>query len=118
MAYSSTESGRREVYVRPFPTGDGRLQVSQHGGDEPAWSPDGHRLFYFVNESAFAATLSTVGSTLRVARIDSLFENHNRDFSPHPDGKRFALLRAAGEGLKLVVVTNWLSEAKAKLAKR
>ena len=118
MAYESTESGRREVYVRPFPTGDARLQVSQHGGDEPAWSPDGHRLFYNVNESLFAATLSAVGSNLRVARIDSLFENHNHDFSPHPDGKRFALLRAAGEGLKLVVVTNWLSEAKAKLAKR
>ena len=62
--------------------------------------------------------ISAVGSNLRVARIDSLFENHTRDYSLHPDGKRFALLREVGEGLKLVVVTNWLSEAKAKLEKR
>ena len=55
-----------------------------------------------------------MSSNLRVARIDSLFENHTRDYSLHPDGKRFALLREVGEGLKLVVVTNWLSEAKAQ----
>ena len=59
-----------------------------------------------------------MGADLRVARTDSLFENHNREFSLHPDGKRFVLLRDAGEGFKLVVVANWLSEVKGKFEKR
>jgi len=47
LAYTSNESGRREVYVRPFPdAAEGRYQVSTAGGDTPWWSRDGHELFF------------------------------------------------------------------------
>ena len=47
MAYVSDESGKSEVYVRPFPDVDkGKWQVSTSGGDSPLWSPDGRELFY------------------------------------------------------------------------
>ena len=47
LAYYSSESGRQEVYVRPFPGIDtGRWQVSTAGGSRPAWSKDGRELFY------------------------------------------------------------------------
>jgi hypothetical protein len=36
----------------------------------------------------------------------------------HPDGRRFVVAHEAGEGSKLVVVTNWLAEARARLAGR
>ncbi|HXV60222.1 MAG TPA: protein kinase, partial [Vicinamibacteria bacterium] len=46
LAYVSDESGRREVYVQPFPEGEGRWPISNDGGDEPLWSPSGDELFY------------------------------------------------------------------------
>lgn len=43
LAYESTESGRSEIYVRPWPSvADGRWQVSANGGRAPLWSRDGH----------------------------------------------------------------------------
>jgi eukaryotic-like serine/threonine-protein kinase len=49
VAYNSNESGRREIYVRPFPVADGRSGkwlVSSNGGDQPRWRGDGRELFY------------------------------------------------------------------------
>jgi Tol biopolymer transport system component/tRNA A-37 threonylcarbamoyl transferase component Bud32 len=46
MSYVSGESGRQEVYVRPFPGPGGRVQVSVDGGSEPVWSRDGRELYY------------------------------------------------------------------------
>ena len=62
------------------------------------------------------ATLDVSGALPRLVRDDSLFADvYRKDYSIHPDGKRFALLRDAGEGAKLVVVTHWLEEALAQL---
>jgi len=36
LAYSSTESGREEIYVTRFPSGEGKWQVSQTGGTFPS----------------------------------------------------------------------------------
>ncbi|MEO5617538.1 MAG: protein kinase [Candidatus Eisenbacteria bacterium] len=46
LAYHSTESGRPEVYVRPFPGPGGKWQLSTEGGAEPRWSRKGTELFY------------------------------------------------------------------------
>lgn len=46
VAYMSDESGRSEVYVRPFPAGPGRAQVSSSGGGQPRWRGDGRELYY------------------------------------------------------------------------
>ena len=47
LAYASNESGRYEVYVRPFPDANaGRWQVSRNGGNEPVWAHNGRELFY------------------------------------------------------------------------
>jgi serine/threonine-protein kinase len=47
VAYVSNESGRREVYVRPFPGPGPKRQVSTNGGTSPQWSRDGREIFYF-----------------------------------------------------------------------
>ena len=41
LAYTSNESGRLEVYVRPYPAGAGRWQVSDNGGGFPRWAASG-----------------------------------------------------------------------------
>jgi Tol biopolymer transport system component len=51
LAYISTESGRSEVYITPYPEPRGKLKVSTEGGRAPLWSPDGRRL-YFLSGTA------------------------------------------------------------------
>ena len=47
LAYQSNDSGRAEIWVRPFAdVNGGRWQVSSGGGSQPLWSPDGRELFY------------------------------------------------------------------------
>ena len=46
MAFTSDRSGRREVYVRPFPPGEGEWTISIAGGEQPRWSGDGKELFF------------------------------------------------------------------------
>jgi Tol biopolymer transport system component len=46
IAYQSNESGRFEVYVRPFPGPGGESQISANGGESPRWKADGKEVFY------------------------------------------------------------------------
>ena len=64
MAYVSTESGRNEVYVRPYPGPGIALQVSTSGGDEPVWVGPGLHLFYRRGEAIFSVALSHSGGRL------------------------------------------------------
>jgi Tol biopolymer transport system component len=52
MAYVSDESGQREVYVRPFPVGEGQWKISIGGGDQPRWRGDGGELFFVGGQQA------------------------------------------------------------------
>ena len=59
MAYEADDSGRFEVYVRPFPNvDDGRWQISTAGGAEPVWGPAGRELFYRTNSEVVAVAIS------------------------------------------------------------
>lgn len=73
IAYSSNATGRREIWVRPFPeTGRGRYRVSTKGGISPAWNSDGRELFSFdaprlsASRWGKSATCSSSGSTSRI----------------------------------------------------
>ena len=56
LAYESNESGRAEVYVRPFPNVETALRpVSTGGGTRPVWSRNGRELFYFVEPDTIMA---------------------------------------------------------------
>src|SRR5262249_2478072 len=62
VAYVSNESGRPEIYVRPFPGPGGKWQISTEGGQSPAWSPKGNELFYRTgrsNENLMAVDIQT-----------------------------------------------------------
>jgi eukaryotic-like serine/threonine-protein kinase len=58
MAYESNESGESQIYVRPFPNlADARYQISNGGGRTPAWTPNGHDLFFVNRTSIMAVTV-------------------------------------------------------------
>ena len=104
LAYSSNETGRSEVYIRPFPEGSGRVQVSVNGGVYPRWRRDGREL-YFMNlvvlGSMMASEISVGGASLQRQAPRTLFQSiyagsaHDRGES-HPygvslDGQRFLI---------------------------
>jgi Tol biopolymer transport system component len=58
VAFVSDQTGVDEVYVSPI-RGDGDVvQVSQHGGIEPVWAPDGRELFYRSGREASVDLMS------------------------------------------------------------
>ena len=71
IAYMSNESGRPEIYVRPFAppgsTASGALwQVSTAGGIHPVWRPDGRELYYIDPVGALVTVpMAQVGGTLQ-----------------------------------------------------
>jgi serine/threonine-protein kinase len=120
MAYISDESGTFEVYARPFPGPGPRIQISQAGGSEPQWSPDGHTLFYRNGRVMYAADLAT-GSTLSVAGRRTLFtagfltDFTHANYDVAPDGHHLLMLRSGPDEAQTIVVLGWASELRARL---
>jgi hypothetical protein len=119
VAYTSTVSGRLEVYVRPFPEGDGRWQVSVNGGQAPLWRPDGSELFFSEDTTLKASRVSTTGA-FSASAPEPLFEHPTLRAGPAPaaryavsrEGQRFLTVETERERETPVVrvVQNWLSE--------
>ena len=116
LAYESNEAGRDEIYVRPFPTGGGKWQVSTHGGTAPEWSSDGTELFYLADDTLMSAPV-IAGRVFRTAPPHALFtrpQPWNYDgaapFAVMPDAQQFLMLQAAGAPFQLQVALNWSQE--------
>ena len=83
IAYDSDRSGRREIYVRPYP-GPGRDQlVSTEGGSHPFWSRDGDELFYqTAGGQVMVVSVETpsveLGAPQRLFEIPNLWEGGGR----------------------------------------
>ena len=100
VAYVSNESGRYEVYVRSFPDGGGKQQVSVNGGGGPRWSQAGE-IFYVENTTLVAVTVST-GPTLAVGQPLPLFSSQELGvagriptYDVTPDSQKFVLREVA-----------------------
>jgi hypothetical protein len=115
----STESGRPEVYVRPFPDADrAKWQVSVDGASEPVWSPRGRRLFYRTRRGDIAAVDLGSGPSLQVGTPQVLFtafstegESYHQTFDVSGDGRRLIMLRQEkGAEADVVLVLNWTEE--------
>ena len=113
LAYESVEAGRMDVFVRPFPEGDQRIQVSTNGGEQPAWSKS-NEIFYIANGAMSAVAVTERGGSLSVSKPIVLFPTA-RDthlvpvFDVTPDGQRFLMLRSRGSQ-HLSLIFNWPSE--------
>jgi len=114
LAYVSDESGRNEVYVRPFPGPGTRSIISQNGGSEPVWARNGRELFYKATASGpvlMAAALE-LRPEPRVTQRRVLFPiTDYENASPHanydvtPDGG-FVMVRQ-GHASEVSLIQNW-----------
>jgi len=133
LAYTSTETGRPEVFVRPFPDVDsGKYPVSRDGGIRPLWAPGGDELFFFQRgeggqlgggPGAMMVARVRTEPTFEVLAIDTLYtlpegyvSSTNGDFyDVTPDGQRFLMGRvveSARTVSRYILVQNFLEELR------
>ncbi len=124
LAYASNESGRSEVFVRPFPGPGGKWQVSSDGGLEPHWSHDGRELFYRTGGSELMRASIAPTSAFAAGRPERLFAGVRGGVRPGAyavarDG-RFLYL-SSPEAVRLsraVLLLDWASEVERLSAPR
>jgi Tol biopolymer transport system component len=123
IAYASDESGRFEIYVRPFPGPGGKWQISNEGGTEPVWNPRGRELFYRNGSKMMAVDVTTQG-TFSAGKTKMLFEGPYvptprsfPDYDVSPDGQRCLMLKPTEQAAptQINVVLNWFEELKLKV---
>jgi dipeptidyl aminopeptidase/acylaminoacyl peptidase len=77
VAYQSNESGRDEIYVRPFPGPGGESQVSTGGGASPRWRADGKELYYIAPDlKLMAVAVMAQGAAFTPGIPAALFQTH------------------------------------------
>ena len=136
VAYASTETGRSEIYVRRFPTGDGKWPISNSGGANPRWTRGGNELCYIgvraesdtaaslspllANGQMFAVNVHAAVDTLVADAPVALFDPNFAD-SGHPgqnfavsaDGERFLIPRPVaseqGASSQIAIVFDWIA---------
>jgi len=121
LAYVSDESGRQEVYVRPFPGPGGRIQVSVNGGSEPVWTRDGRELTYREDTGPSSQLITAVVRTTPVFEVRSrtlLFDIGNfagaedhANYDVHPDGGSFVMIRSP-QASQIHLIQNWAAQLR------
>ncbi|HSE28294.1 MAG TPA: protein kinase [Gemmatimonadales bacterium] len=127
LAYVSNESGRNEVYLRPFPdTRTGKWQLTTDGGTEPIWGAGGRQLFLrSLDRTAILGVDLARGPGSAAQRVvvrlpaSDDFEGNprNRLFDATADGRFLMVQRSNATDVSgdLVVVLNWFTELVAKV---
>jgi len=129
IAYESDETGRDEIYVRPFPRAEsgGRWQISSAGGDEPLWSHSDREIFYRAASGEMMAVPVTTTPAFTPGTPHALFPAGKyahgpsyRAYDVSPDDRRFLMLSPASDSVtatptRLVVVENWLEELRLRM---
>ena len=123
LAYASDESGKFEVYVRPFPVGSDQRLISVAGGMQPEWRRDGKELFYIsADRKLMAVPVTTEGSTFSNGPPRALFDvqmpeqipPYPTDYAVTMDGQRFLVNTVVDQPTRpaLTVIVNWTAELK------
>lgn len=127
IAYASNETGRFEIYVRPFPDVDaGRWQISTRGGSRPRWTRDGREIFFGdENDNMVVARVDGSGTAFVAASPRILFATPSDidrgdlgiPYDVSPDGQRLMMARvvrdaaAAASGLPDFILVQNFAEA-------
>jgi Tol biopolymer transport system component len=118
VVYESDESGKSEIYARPFPSGGGKWQVSGNGGSYPIWSGDGRQVFY--NQSGgvlIAVDVKAAGAAFTVGAPKTLFDIPRCSIlDATKDGKLFLVAAVTGALTyqPITLVTNWDKDLRKK----
>ena len=121
LAYESDESGRAEIYVRPFPGPGGKWQISTAGGTRVQWSPRRQEMVYRApdGQRLRVVPFTTAGEEFRAGKSVEWSERAvtpvTMGYALHPDGDRVAIEspRAAVEARQsMTIVTNFFKELR------
>ena len=121
LAYVSDESGRREIYVQPYPGPGGKWQISTEGGNEPVWGRDGE-IFYRNGDKMMAVDTRTQ-PTFSAGKPKVLFEDAYvptllaaPTYDVSADGQRFVMLKDSELATTQInIVLNWFEELKRRV---
>ena len=122
VVYASDESGRFEVYVRPFPGPGNQVQISAGGGNQPVWSADGHSIMYVTDRGMEETIVNTTQGVEIVSRrlvFPGSFDtgDYFASFDVSRDGTRFLVLQG-DDRIDLVAALDWSDEVRARTARR
>jgi Tol biopolymer transport system component len=115
IAYQSNESGRPEIYARPFPGPGGKWQVSSAGGSEPVWSGDGHEILYVSAAGKLVSVPVSAGASFTAGQPKELFDVRLQPLQlrnrwlANREADKFLFLEPEGaaRALPMTVVLNW-----------
>ena len=120
IAFESDQSGESEIYVRPFPEGDGEIKISNGGGRSVAWRRDGRELFFLALDGTMMAVAKTSVGSFRAGTQKPLFQTdlnwfgENNSYAVASEG-RFLLtvpVNASGNPRPIEVVLNWTAKLR------
>jgi Tol biopolymer transport system component len=123
LAYSSDESGRVEIYIKPYPGPGGAIPVTTEGGREPVWDPSEKELYFRddTGDMVFKVSILTE-PTVQVGSPELLFEGRfvesssfwGRNYDVSPKGDFFILIEEEEiqPATQINVVLNWSVELK------
>jgi eukaryotic-like serine/threonine-protein kinase len=120
VSYGSTESGRAEVFVQPWPPTGEKVPISVGGGTDARWSPAGNEIFYVSPDQKLRAVpIKIVASRLEAAAPVPLFQTriagplgtgHRFPYAVSRDGQRLLMyVEDTGATPAITVVLNWPS---------
>ena len=126
LAYVSEQSGKREVYVRPYPGAGALVQVSSNGGDQPRWSRHGTELFFYHGAQFMHVEVRTTPefSASRPAVIFNSVAGEKEEEPSFPrydvsaDGRRFLMVTtntSDTRATRLNIVLNWFEELRRRV---
>ena len=121
VAYQSTDSGRPEIYVQPFPGPGARTQLSTNGGAQVRWRADMREVFYVaLDERLMVVRIALHADTGRVDAEGpvALFTTHlggalqpssRQQYVASSDGQRFLINTVEGveETSPITLILNW-----------
>ena len=116
LAYASDESGTWEIYIVPFPRGEGKWQVSTGGGRQPRWRGDTKELFFLtMGNELMAAEIREKNASLEIGTPQILFRTSSapsafRTYDVTRDGMKFIFIAQPSENtaIGITLITNWL----------
>jgi serine/threonine-protein kinase len=121
VAYSSTEAGRADIFVRSYPDGKITRQFSPDGGIEPVWCGCGELFYRKGNQwmSSFVRTGPELGwDPPKLAFQTDFIDTSGRSYDVSADGKRLLIVKQAQPDVRsrIHIVTNWTEQLNRRAA--
>jgi hypothetical protein len=121
LAFNSSESGRSEIYVQPFPERGERVRITTSGGAQPKWRADGKELFFLaLDGTLMSAEMKVNDSAIAPTTPRPLFQTglnvtvYADQYAVTGDGQRFILLKPVAPQAPppITIVVNWPATLK------